>query len=69
MNTFSTIMLVVMIVTGSGKPNIESRRSMPDMATCEEAMHEFLHHKFPEMVDAKGLVASCQGKLAEDDPS
>lgn len=69
MNSFSTVMLVVMIITGQGKHNIQDKRPMPDMETCEAALHEFLNHKFPEMVDAKGLVASCQGKLTESDPS
>jgi hypothetical protein len=69
MNVFTTVMLVVTIITGEGQKNILDKREMPDMETCEAASHEFLHHKFPDYLQTKGLIASCQGKLAEENPS
>jgi hypothetical protein len=67
MNTFSTVMLVVTIITGQG--NAQHREPMPDMRTCLQEAEEFMNHQLPDTVDAKGLVASCQGKLAEKEPS
>jgi hypothetical protein len=67
-NSFTAVMLVVLIITGEDKPNIQHRILMPDMASCEAELHDFLQHKFPDTVDARGLVASCQGKLAEENP-
>ena len=69
MNTFTAVMLVVTIITGANKQNIQHREPMPDMKTCLEEADKFLDHKFPDAVDARGLVASCQGKLADSDPS
>lgn len=69
MNTFGMVMLVVTIITGEDKPNVMHKEPMPDMATCETELHEFLNHKIPDSVDAKGLAASCQGKLVEEHPS
>jgi hypothetical protein len=69
MNTFTVVMLVVTIITGTDKKNIQYQEPMPDMKTCLAEADEFLNHQFPDTVGAKGLVASCQGKLAENDPS
>lgn len=69
MNTFSVVMLVVTIITGEGKQNIQHHEPMPDMKTCWEEAEAFMNHQFPDTVGAKGLVASCQGKLVEDEPS
>jgi hypothetical protein len=69
MNTFSTVMLVVTIITGSDKPNIQHKEPMPDMKTCLEEAESFLDHKFPDTVEAKGLVAACNGKLTTEEPS
>ncbi len=69
MNTFTAVMLVVTIITGDGKQNFQYREPMPDMVTCLKEAEEFLDHQFPDTADAKGLVASCQGKLADEKPS
>ncbi len=69
MNAFTAVMLVVTVITGDGKQNFQHREPMPDMKVCLEEADKFLDHQFPDMVDAKGLVASCQGKLADEKPS
>jgi hypothetical protein len=69
MQAFTMVMLVVTIITGEGKQNIQHREPMPDMQTCFQEAAEFMQHRFPDEVDAKGLAASCQGKLAEEKPS
>ncbi len=69
MNTFTAVMLVVTIFTGEGKQNVQHREPMPDMKVCLQEAEAFLNHQFPEAVDAKGVAASCQGKLTEEHPS
>jgi hypothetical protein len=69
MNSFTAVMLVVTIITGEGKPDVRHQERMPDMETCLHELGEFLNHKFPDTVDAKGLSAGCSGKLAEENPS
>jgi hypothetical protein len=70
MNSFTAVFLIATIITGEGKPNIQYRVPMPDMETCELEAKEFRRlYKPPDSVDAKGLAATCSGKLAEENPS
>jgi hypothetical protein len=63
MNTFTAVFLIVTIITAEDRHDIMDRRAMPDMDTCEVALHEFLQHKFPDNIGAIALDARCQGKL------
>lgn len=69
MNSFVAVVLYVTIVTGEGKPDIRHQEPMPDMATCIQELTNFLHHEFPNTVDAHELKAGCAGALAERKPS
>jgi hypothetical protein len=69
MNTFSAVLLIVTIITTADRRDVVYRLPMPDMATCEAALHEFITHKFPSEIGAVGLDATCRGKLTEDSPS
>lgn len=69
MNTFTAVMLVVTIITSDGKQNLQHKVPMPDMATCLREAEQFLDHQFPDTVEAKGLIASCRGSLADEKPS
>jgi hypothetical protein len=69
MNTFSAVLLIVTVITAPDRHDVIDRQPMPDMATCEAALHEFLNHKFPYEMGAIGLDATCRGKLAEENPS
>jgi hypothetical protein len=68
MNTFTSVLLIVTIITAEDKQNIVDQRSMPDMDTCEAAAHEFLQHRFPDYIGAIGLDVHCRGKLVPENP-
>lgn len=68
MNTFTTVLLIVVIVSGNGK-QVVHQEPMPDMDTCVMELGKFLRHQFPDLVGAKKLKAGCDGDLAVEKPS
>jgi hypothetical protein len=59
METLTSVVLILTIVTGAGRPNITHREPMPDLESCLEEAGSFLSHNVPDFVDAKGLGAGC----------
>lgn len=68
MNTFTAVVLIVVVVSGDGKQAVHQER-MPDMDTCIMELGKFLRHQFPDLVGARKLKAGCDGDLALENPS
>ncbi len=68
MNTFTAVMLIVVIINGDGRQIIH-QEPMPDMDICIMELGKFLHHQFPDVVGAKRLKAGCDGQMTVERPS
>ncbi len=62
MENMPAILLIVTIITGADKPNIQHKEPMPSVAICLEEAERFLNHDFPEFIGARGVSAQCIAK-------
>ncbi len=65
----TVVILSVAILTSEGKPNLKYREPMPSMEVCVDELKRFLLHKLPELIEAKRVMAQCEGPVVQDAPS
>ena len=63
------ILLIVTIITGADKPNIQHKEPMADVDSCIAEVSRILHHRFADSVGAKGVSANCVVPQPEESPS